>query len=235
MAKKAEKNVKKTTKKKLKIKIMPVIIVLLLFCIIIICSHFLSYIGIKNIYIKENTYLTDQEVIELAGIENYPSFIKTTSSMIKKRIKKDPLIKKVTVNKKLPAAIYINIEEYNILFRKEENNKIVLDNQKEIDDNNKYQVPILLNYIPNTKYDSFIKGMNNVKENIKCQISEIKYYPNEQDEDRFLLYMNDGNSVYLTLTKFKQINYYEDVLEKLEGKKGILYLDSGNHFQIMKE
>jgi len=47
--------------------------------------------------------------------------------------------------------------------------------------------------------------------------------------------MNDGNYVYLTLTKFKQINYYEDVLEKLDGKKGILYLDSGNHFKIMEE
>ena len=46
--------------------------------------------------------------------------------------------------------------------------------------------------------------------------------------------MNDGNYVYLTLTKFKQINYYEDVLEKLDGKKGILYLDSGNHFKIME-
>ena len=38
--------------------------------------------------------------------------------------------------------------------------------------------------------------------------------------------------VYLTLTKFKQIEYYNDVLEQLEGRKGILYLDSGNHFQI---
>ena len=72
-------------------------------------------------------------------------------------------------------------------------------------------------------------------ENVKNQISEIRYYPNEQDEDRFLLYMIDGNYVYLTLTKFKQINYYEEVLTKLDGKKGILYLDSGNHFQIMSD
>jgi len=77
--------------------------------------------------------------------------------------------------------------------------------------------------------------MNNVSESIKSQISEILYYPNEQDDDRFLLYMNDGNYVYLTLTKFKQINYYEDVLKSLNGKKGILYLDSGNHFEIMEE
>ena len=46
--------------------------------------------------------------------------------------------------------------------------------------------------------------------------------------------MTDGNYVYLTLTKFTQLNYYEDVLEKIGGQKGILYLDSGNHFQIME-
>ena len=46
--------------------------------------------------------------------------------------------------------------------------------------------------------------------------------------------MDDGNSVYLTLTKFKMINYYNDVLKQLEGRKGILYLDSGNHFKVME-
>ena len=153
---------------------------------------------------------------------------------MKKNIKKSPYVKSVTINKKILGIVEIQIEEYNILFRKEENNKIVLEDKEELIDNEKYQVPILLNYIPDTKYDSFIKGMNQVTPSIKNQISEIRYYPNTQDEDRFLLYMNDGNYVYLTLTKFKQINYYEDVLEKLDGKKGILYLDSGNHFKIME-
>ena len=77
--------------------------------------------------------------------------------------------------------------------------------------------------------------MNQVDDSVKSEISEIRYYPNNQDDDRFLLNMNDGNLVYLTLTKFKQINYYEDVLEQLDGKKGILYLDSGNHFKVMEE
>ena len=44
--------------------------------------------------------------------------------------------------------------------------------------------------------------------------------------------MDDDNTVYLTLTKFKMINYYNKVLTQLDGRKGILYLDSGNHFQI---
>ena len=76
--------------------------------------------------------------------------------------------------------------------------------------------------------------MNRLDDDILGKISEIEYVPNDYDKDRFLLSMDDGNSVYLTLTKFEMINYYDDVLTQLEGKKGILYLDSGNHFKIME-
>lgn len=224
----------KKVKKKIRIRILPIIIIIFILTLLFGSVYLLSLIPIKNIYISGNNYLKDQEIIELAKIENYPSFLKTRTKDMKKNIKKSPYVKSVTIKKKILGIVEIQIEEYNILFRKEENNKIVLEDKEELINNEKYQVPILLNYIPNTKYDSFIKGMNQVTPSIKNQISEIRYYPNTQDEDRFLLYMNDGNYVYLTLTKFKQINYYEDVLEKLDGKKGILYLDSGNHFKIME-
>lgn len=224
----------KKVKKKIRIRILPIIIIIFILTLLSGSVYLLSLIPIKNIYISGNNYLKDQEIIELAKIENYPSFLKTRTKDMKKNIKKSPYVKSVTIKKKILGIVELQIEEYNILFRKEENNKIVLEDKEELIDNEKYQVPILLNYIPDTKYDSFIKGMNQVTPSIKNQISEIRYYPNTQDEDRFLLYMNDGNYVYLTLTKFKQINYYEDVLEKLDGKKGILYLDSGNHFKIME-
>lgn len=225
----------KQMKKRTKIKILPILILFVMIGILSGVSYLFTLIPIKNIYIIGNEYLTDQEIIELAKIEDYPSFLRTTISSMKKNIRKSDYIDRVSIQKKWFAEVHIEIKERNLLFRKEDTGKIILDNQIEIDDGNKYQLPLLLNYVPDTKYIDFIKGMSQVTPDIKNQISEIRYYPNDQDEDRFLLYMNDGNSVYLTLTKFKQINYYGDVLEKLEGKKGILYLDSGNHFQIMEE
>ena len=95
-------------------------------------------------------------------------------------------------------------------------------------------IPRLINEIPTDKINSFIKYYKRIDRNIREKISEIKYDPNEFDKDRFLLYMDDGNSVYLTITKFERLNYYNDVLPQLDGRKGYLYLDSGNHFQIMK-
>ena len=46
--------------------------------------------------------------------------------------------------------------------------------------------------------------------------------------------MVDGNYVYMTISKFETINYYNQIYPTLNGKKGILYLDSGNHFQEFK-
>jgi len=225
---------KKRMKKKVKIKFVPILIALILLSTITLIVYKVSLLPIANIYIKGNNYLTDQEIIELAKIENYPSFLKTTKYRIKKRLLKSPYIKEVKVKKYMFNTIEIKVVEKNILCRKDENKLIVLEDGLEINDNEKYNIPILLNYIPDTKYKSFLKHMNKVNESVKSEISEIRYYPNEQDDDRFLLHMNDGNIVYLTLTKFSQINYYESVLDQLEGKKGILYLDSGNHFKIME-
>lgn len=219
--------------KRIKLRILPFFILILIILLSTGIFYLLTLIPIKNIYVKGNNYIKDQSIIESANIQNYPSFLKTTSKSIKKNINKNPYIKNVKVSKRLISSVYIEVEEKNKLFRKDEDKLIVLEDKKEIDDKGLYELPILLNYIPDTKYDSFIKGMNLVTEDIKTQISEILYYPNEQDEERFLLHMNDGNYVYLTLTKFKQINYYGDVLKTLNGKKGILYLDSGNHFQIL--
>ena len=89
-----------------------------------------------------------------------------------------------------------------------------------------------MNYVPDDEYKEFIKGMKNIKVDILQKISDIEYVPNDLDKERFVLYMDDGNMVYLTLTKFKMINYYNDVLKQLEDRHGILYLDNGNHFQI---
>ncbi|MDD5980243.1 MAG: FtsQ-type POTRA domain-containing protein [bacterium] len=212
------------------------IFVLLLILLVLVFSSIVYFVigsEVKNIYIYGNTNLTDQEIIELAKLQDYPNFYTTSSNKIENNIKKNPLIKKVKVKKRFFQQVHIYIEEYKILFKSDD--KYTLENEKEITllkDN--YNVPILINYVPNTKMESFISKLKEVDDSVLIKISEIKYDPTELDEDRFLLYMNDDNYVYITLTKLDLINKYNDAIEQLEGKKGILYLDSGNYFKIMK-
>ena len=222
----------KRIKKKNKLKILPALIFLLGVFLVTIIIKFGLDSPIRNIFIYNNELLTDQEIIDEAGLSNYPSFLKTASFSIKNRLLKNKLIKSVTIRKRVFNRIDIYIEEKKVLFKNKEEN-LVLDDKTELD-NKTITAPHLLNYVPDTIYDRFIKEMSKIKENIKREISEIEYSSTNYDSERFLLYMNDGNYVYLTLTKFDHLNYYNDVYATLGNKKGILYLDSGNHFKIMK-
>lgn len=223
-------------KKKKRLKLIP----FLLFVLVITGAFFLVDVlldtRIENIVIKGNKLVTDQQIIDEAGLSNYPSFYKTTSYNIKKALEKNAFIKEVKVKRSFYHVITIEVSEYKVLLKKETTGKLVLENMNEVttDQEIPYTVPRLVNDVPKNKYSKLLKNLLKVKRSVRSNISEFYYDPNEFDKDRFLLYMDDGNSVYLTLTKFRMINYYNDVLPQLDGKKGILYLDSGNHFQIME-
>ena len=154
---------------------------------------------------------------------------------MEKNLKKSPYIISAKVKRKFYHVLEIDLKVNNPLFINNSSNTVVFENKGTVpidEEIHLFRVPRLMNYVPDDKYDTFISKMALIDKGILGKISDIEYTPNDYDKDRFLLYMDDGNMVYLTLTKFKQINYYNEVLEQLEGRKGILYLDSGNHFQI---
>ena len=76
--------------------------------------------------------------------------------------------------------------------------------------------------------------MKKIDSDIYRQVSEIEYSPVGVDDERFLFYMSDGNVVHITLTKINKINKYNKIKDKLEGKKGIIYLDSGDYVELVK-
>ena len=222
--------------KKKKLRLLPFLIFIIVIAVIVFVCLFVLDTKVKNIIIRGNEVLSDDDVIELAGLTDYPSFYKTLNLTMKNNIKENPLIKSVNINRRFYHIIEINIKEYQILYKKEDTGKYLLENKDEItlDKETPYTIPRLINEIPKKILNRFIKYYKRVDLSIREKISEIKYDPNEFDKERFLLYMDDGNSVYITITKFERLNYYNEVLPQLDGKKGYLYLDSGNHFKIMQ-
>jgi len=190
--------------------------------------------NIKNIYIKGNELLTDQEIIDIAGIEDYPSSINNLSVTLESRLEKNQYILEANVTKtNLTSKITIEVKENYPLFYYQTDNKTILYNKDKVIE--KFTTPTVINQIPNTVYDKFIKAMKKVDKTILYRMSEIEYSPNEVDEERFFILMNDGNYVYLTLNKFLAINKYIDMVKSFDNKKGILYLDSGEYFDIFDE
>lgn len=215
----------KKNKKKKVLKIFIFILLLISFI------YYLFNLKVKNIYIFGNNYLTDQEIIELSYLSNYPKLFKYSSRNISSKIKLSPFIKNVSVKKNLFGKVMIEVEEYNFLLKNELDNSIYISSgEKLFIDENIVGIPSLINYTEPDILNNFLKKITNIDKNILNKISEIEYSPNEYDSDLFIFYMNDGNYVYITTTRLLNINKYIEIVESIGNKKGILYLDSGNHF-----
>ena len=223
--------------KKTKIKLLPCLMVLLFFVALSFGIYYFVHLPIQNLIVEGTSYLKDDYILNLAGVRDYPSFYLISTRNIEDKLEESPYIQKAEVKREFFHVLVLDIKESKPLFINNTNKTVVFSNKEEVpvsEEIDLFRIPRLINYVPDNKYRSFIKGMTDIKTDILGKISDIEYQPNYYDKDRFLLYMDDGNMVYLTLTKFDMINYYNDVLSQLENRKGILYLDNGNHFQIME-
>lgn len=209
----------------------------LIFIVIVLFILFIGYkiykLPIRNIVVLNNNYLTDEEIIEKAKLEEYPSFIKTLKLTTKRRIKKIKLVKDVKIKKKLNRKFIIDIEEYKVLYLVRSTGLYKLEDGTDIElETDLSGIPTLINYCPDEIIEKLTKKLSTLEIDVISKISEIEYSPTDYDDERFLLYMNDDNLVYITLNKIKEFSKYIDIKTQLQGKKGILYLDSGNYFEI---
>ena len=222
---------KKKKKGKRKLKKKAIIIFLIILLILVSLTAIFMNMHITNIYIKNNYYLSDEEVIEIAKLKDYPTIIDANTLSIKTKLEKNLYIRKAKVYKKgFFNQVYIDIDENYPLFMYHD--KVYLYNLKTTKDNK--IVPIVTNEIPEDVFNEFVKSMRIVNIDILERISEIKYDSNGIDKGRFKLTMNDGIYVYVTLLKFEKINNYDKIVSTLGDKKGILYLDSGEYFELFK-
>ena len=226
---------KKIVKRK-KIKLIPVLILLLILFLLFIVTYFVINIRIRNIYIHGNDNISDEYIIDYLNISDYPSITTNPAWSMENKLKSSPYITGAKIKKKFFGVLDIEIEENELLFFKKYDNKYVFKDLIETDEIIYDVSPVVvINYIPDTEYDSFLRKFQKIPREVIDKISEIKYDPTEYDTGRFLFYMIDGNYVYVTTTKLESINYYNEIYPTLEGKKGTLYLDSGNHFVEFKK
>ncbi|HPF83017.1 MAG TPA: FtsQ-type POTRA domain-containing protein [Bacilli bacterium] len=229
---KKKKEIKKKIKKKRRIKIKVVLLFLVILYFIGLIIFTLINRPISSVYVSGNTYLSDWDVINSAKLSNYPSALITTNSSIKRKLEKNIYIKKAKVKRKSYTSIKIEIIENKPILYNSISNKTILADGTEV--TNTSNVPILTNEVEKKYYNKFLTELDNVSLNILNKISEITYAPDSVDKKRFLLKMTDGNYVYLTLSKFNLINDYINIIKEFNNKKGILYLNSGGYFKIMK-
>ena len=176
---------RKIKKRRLRIK---VVLKILLF-LGAICALFLyvTKLDTKNIIINGNESLKDVEIIETAGIKEYPKIYKLNLKKIENKIKKIPLIKSVDIKRDLLGRLTITVEEKEILFYYKYNQKFIANDKTEIDEsNNIIGYPTLINFTPDTSFKELVNGLNKIDPNIIKMINEIEYTPYKNSEGQVI-------------------------------------------------
>ena len=227
--------------KRRKLNWKAIILLLLIIYLIVMLFYTIFTMKIKNIYIIGTNLLTDNEIIETAGIKDYPAIFGTSTNKLKERISELELVDQVEIKKTLTGKLTIEITEATPLFYNRNTNKAVLSNMKEVESNSKYLgLPTLINYVPTDILNDFIESLKEIDTDIIKMINEIEYDPDISndiviDEYRFLLRMNDTNHVYVNIINMERLNDYEEIFATVGDIRGTVYLDSYNADNIIFE
>lgn len=222
-------------RKKKRFNYIKFIVFVLIFYLIGYGLYYLFKVPTKNIIILGNNLVSDNVIIDKAGVKNYPALLSINKRKIKNNLKDIDLVYDVKVKKTIKFELIIEIVE----------NKVICeyDNIYYLSDGSKVEgsyigVPILINYVPENTLNKFLSSMNELDYDIIGSIGEIKYSPNIDDngnitdEEIFIFNMNDGNIVYISIDKIDVMKKYQKIYASIGDKKGILHLDKGNYLEV---
>ena len=215
------------------------IVTLFLIVIAVFTLLFSNYLKLKTIDVEGNNQITKEEILEAGNINNNLRTWSIKDEEIQKNIQsRFEIFKSVSVQSKLPSTIKVKVEEYNFIAqnKKEDGSiEIIMENGMPYSGKirNNYNLPILENFKDDSdKLDEIYKNLNNLKEEVRLQISEII----NDDGDNITIYMKDGQKVKALRSSFSdKLNYYDEISKYIEDKNNTtLNLINGAYLETPK-
>ena len=215
------------------------IVTLFLIVIAVFTLLFSNYLKLKTIDIEGNNQITKEEILEAGNINNNLRTWSIKDEEIQKNIQsRFEIFKSVSVQSKLPSTIKVKVEEYNFIAqnKKEDGSiEIIMENGMPYSGKirNNYNLPILENFKDDSdKLDEIYRNLNNLKEEVRLQISEII----NEDGDNVTIYMKDGQKVKALRASFSdKLNYYDEISKYIEDKNNTtLNLINGAYLETPK-
>lgn len=171
---------------------------------------------IFDVSIIDNNYLDDQEILELADIDD--NYFLNIPFFIESNIKSHPLIENAHVDLLEGNIICISVKEKKIIgyYLSDDGKFEVLTSNNEaypLKEDELYiisNVP-LIGKLDDDKTDKFCLKLGELESNIIKQISEINSFPFSYDPNMYEFVMNDGNYCFVSLNDIDRIVEYYSI------------------------
>lgn len=211
-----------------------------------VASVFVYYFStdshVKVLSCKNNYYLSDNEVYDLANVSTKTRLYFVPSILFEKRVEKMPFVQSCKVSKK-NRKLTFDVQEKLIVgyYVKGDKNFALFQDGTSIEIEEQYlnmivHFPLLSDF--NAKQckqlcEQFQKHSKILTRDLIEKFAEIVPYKTSYDKNMFKITMQDSNIVYTNLNSIKMLSKYQSVLTKLKGQSVCLVLDS-THSTIEK-
>ncbi|MCA1293054.1 FtsQ-type POTRA domain-containing protein [Paenibacillus sp. alder61] len=187
------------------------LLVLILLCVLFFRS---SISKISEISFEGNTYLSDQELLDISGLKVGAPFFGTSGSKIESKLSGIKSIQEVRVDKSFPGKVRVEIQEYPVvayeLTADGQLNGLLANGTRVNLDNGTMPIekPILTGWSPDDPNLPKLCGtLANIPDALTTEISEITPSPTVSYPDRIKMY---------TRSKFEVISAVSVLAEKAE-------------------
>lgn len=211
-----------------------------------VASVFVYYFStdshVKVLSCKNNYYLSDNEVYDLANVSTKTRLYFVPSILFEKRVEKMPFVQSCKVSKK-NRKLTFDVQEKLIVgyYVKGDKNFALLQDRTSIEIEEQYlnmivHFPLLSDFNAKQRKqlcEQFQKHSKILTRDLIEKFAEIVPYKTSYDKNMFKITMQDGNIVYTNLNSIKMLSKYQSVLTKLKGQSVCLVLDS-THSTIEK-
>lgn len=229
---------KEQRRRKMYRRLIPLL--LLFSCAILVVVYFISPLSkVGKISVTGNSDVTDQRVINTSQLRSGLPLWETLwndEEFISSVIKDVPQIKTAELNHKGWNDIAIEVDEYEVIAYSHDGNNYypILENGKIVNESRQVSMgnnPLLKGFSEGKPLNLLIEQYQLLTPSVQNSISEIEHTPSDIDDYRITIYMNDGNRVIATLPTFaEKMNYYPDMIQKVDNQKGIIDLEVGGFF-----
>lgn len=235
------KNNRKIARKKNR-KILKISLLLFIIVGLIIFIFVSPVFNIRNIEVNGNEIISSDTIISLSGIKTNENIFQISKKSINNRLKENPYVKDVIIDRKLPGTVVLNVDERKIAYQiKVINSYVYIDYQGyilEVSSKEK-NVPLVEGF--NTDQESILKvnrlsGVDiehlkvllKIIENAqKNEISKLIYKIIIKDNEYILDLKNEKKTVYLGNAKdiTNQMSYVKLISEKEKNNQGKIFVN----------
>lgn len=194
---------------------------------------------IQTVDVTGNSFVSDDDIIELANLEDAPNFWTIRKGTMEKQLKDYPLLDSVDVQKKFPQTVKIDVHEHDLIGYAEQDDYFVpvLENGEKLtawkEDSASGDAPLLLDFNEDEYLTKMTEELKSLPGNIRELISEIHWEPEDDHKNKIRLYMNDGFQVEGSIREFSEkMKVYPSIVAQLsDDDKGIIHIGAGAYFE----